>query len=265
MKKILTLLIPLFFSFLLFAHEFWLQPDKFIYKWNDPVSVRFFVGENFTGEIWKGNASRINSLDLYFSGVKDDISYLLSEEEGDSLELKILDEGTTMITFNSNNSYIELESSKFNSYLLEDGLTEPFEYRVNNRESDIPGREYYQRSVKTIFQVGNKYNNTFKMGTSLPVDIIPQQNPYLLKSNDSIAVKILFRNEPVSNQLVKIWHKNNGRVKKHELLTDDSGLIKFSIETKGTWMISTVKMERLENNENADWQSYWGSCTWGYE
>jgi hypothetical protein len=30
-------------------------------------------------------------------------------------------------------------------------------------------------------------------------------------------------------------------------------------------MISTVKMERLENDPRANWQSYWGSCTWGYQ
>ena len=30
-------------------------------------------------------------------------------------------------------------------------------------------------------------------------------------------------------------------------------------------MVSTVKMIRLENDAKANWQSYWGSCTWGYQ
>ena len=44
-----------------------------------------------------------------------------------------------------------------------------------------------------------------------------------------------------------------------------NGEIVFRVTTKGKWMISTVKMERLIDNPVADWQSYWGSLTWGYE
>jgi hypothetical protein len=29
-------------------------------------------------------------------------------------------------------------------------------------------------------------------------------------------------------------------------------------------MVSCVKMVRLQNDPQAEWQSYWGSLTWGY-
>ncbi|HEU4860381.1 MAG TPA: hypothetical protein VFT15_11110 [Chitinophagaceae bacterium] len=47
--------------------------------------------------------------------------------------------------------------------------------------------------------------------------------------------------------------------------TDSNGEIFFPVNTRGKWMISTVKMERLADNPVCDWQSYWGSLTWGYE
>jgi uncharacterized GH25 family protein len=265
MKKILALIFLLIFSVLLFAHEFWLQPDKFIYKWNDPIHIKFLVGENFEGENWKGDRSRINSLYLYFSGVKDDLSDLLRAEEGDSLVLKLLDEGTAMVIFNSNNSYIELDSSTFNAYLLEDGLNEAFQYRLHHYELDSTGREFYQRSAKTIFQVGKKYNNTYKLETVLPLDIIPQQNPYTLKNGDSLELKILFQQEPLNNHFIKIFQRTKNLILATGMISDENGIIKISIKPKGTWMISAVKMIRLEDDEKAQWQSYWGSCTWGYE
>jgi uncharacterized GH25 family protein len=52
---------------------------------------------------------------------------------------------------------------------------------------------------------------------------------------------------------------------KKDLRTDSKGEIVFPVSTNGKWMISTVKMERLLDNPICDWQSYWGSLTWGYE
>lgn len=265
MKKTLSLISLLVASVFLSAHEFWLRPDKFIYKWNERINIKFLVGENFEGENWKGNRARVNSLYLYFSGVKDEIRNLLSEKDGDSLKLRILDEGTSMVVFNSHNSFIELEPAKFNAYLLEDGLNEAFQHRLHHNEIDSTGREFYQRSAKTIFQVGKRYNNTFRQETVLPLDIIPQQNPYSIKNGDSLEVKILFQKEPLTNHFIRIFQRNGNITTTRGMISSENGTIKFPVNTKGVWMISAVKMIRLKDDEKAQWQSYWGSCTWGYE
>ena len=267
MKKLL-ILFTLFT--LLSSHEFWLNPDKFIYDRGAKINVRFLVGENFEGENWNGNQSRIQSLKLYYGGVNDDLSKYISDENGDSIELSMLDEGTPMIAFNSNNSFIELEAAKFNEYLAEDGLQEAIEYRNQHNETDSIGREMYQRCAKTIFQVGKIKDNTYKTATLLPVDIIPLNNPYTLKDNDSIRVKILFLQQPLSYTLIKIWQRGNNSTTKEELTTNENGEITFPVSVSGKWMVSVVKMIRLPDDAKADpiaigWQSYWGSLTWGYE
>jgi uncharacterized GH25 family protein len=265
MKKILTLFILFILYTLLSSHEFWLQPDKFIYNYADIVNVKFLVGENFDGSNWSGNNEKIQSLYFYYGGVKDNLADGLSDEKGDSLLFRLCHEGTTMITFNSTNSFIELEAQKFNDYLAEDGLDSAAGLRLQNNETDSMGREYYQRSVKTIIQAGGKKDDTYKQETDLPVDIIPQQNPYGLKNNDSLTIRILFKKTPLTNYKVRLWYRNKGELSTQTLITDTKGEIKFAVTTAGRWMISTVTMESLENNDNADWQSYWGSCTWGYE
>jgi hypothetical protein len=141
------------------AHEFWLQPEKFICKRGETIYIRFEVGENFKGDNWTGNSKRINSLRLYLNDAKDDLSEQLSTETGDSLQLAMFDEGTAMITFNSTNAFIEMEAAKFNDYLKDDGLNNASSYRATSQETDKAGKEYYQRSVKTLIQVGTKTNN----------------------------------------------------------------------------------------------------------
>src|SRR5262245_2318918 len=144
MKK--SILLCLFFIFLssLLAHEFWLNPKKFIYKRTESVNIRFLVGENFEGENWRGNNEKIESLKIYFSGVSDDFSKFISDRPGDSIEYTMLDEGTNLIAFNSKNSFIELTPSQFNAYLDEDGLKNAIEYREQKNENGCNGREFYQ-------------------------------------------------------------------------------------------------------------------------
>jgi uncharacterized GH25 family protein len=264
-KKILFAFILLTLIPPLFAHEFWLNPGKFIYGRTDKINIRFLVGENFEGENWKGNNERIQSLKIYYGGVIDDLSPVVTTAAGDSIEYTMIDEGTNLIAFLSTNSFIELEPGKFEAYLKEDGLTDALEYRNRHNENGCNGREFYQRCAKTLIQVGDVKDQTFKSLTFLPVDIIPLSNPYLLKDKEWVRVKVLYKYVALSNALVKVWHRVNGRTAKKELTTDANGEIAFKITTKGKWMISTVQMERLNDNPICDWQSYWGSLTWGYE
>lgn len=263
MKKAVTLLSILLVGCLLCAHEFWLQPDRYQYRRGEAINIRFWVGENFEGDNWAGDKSRINKLQLLLPGDKDDLSNLLSEEKGDSLQFSVFDECTPVIVYNSNNTFIQLEAPKFNEYLTEDGLQNAIDYRKDNNETDTAGRELYQRSVKTIVQVG-AYKTPVSNTTSLPLDIIPLSHPYQLKEGDPITCRVLFNKQPLSNQLIKIWHRVNGQTTKEEKHTNEKGEISFTVSTTGKWMVSTVNMIRLQN-DTAQWQSYWGSCTWGYQ
>ena len=244
--------------------EFWLEPDKYTYKRGENINIRFLVGENFDGENWIGDSSRIRNLTFYFGGVKDEELTKLFAEKGDSLQIRQFDEGTSMLTYNSRNAHIVLDSAAFNEYLIDYGLTEAFEYRMHHNELDSMGREFYQRSVKTIFQVGSLKDETYKQSTTLPLDIIPLSHPYKLNNKAPISLLLLFQNQPLVKTRVKLWHHYKGETVKKELVTDDKGIITFPILTNGRWMISCVKMLRLEDNPEAEWQSYWGSCTWGY-
>lgn len=264
-KKTVTIFLLLTIISSLSAHEFWLNPGRFIYKRTEKINIRFLAGENFEGENWTGNNERIKSLQIYYGNVSDDLSPVVTEATGDSIEYFMTDEGTHLIAFNSNNAFMEMEPSKFEEYLKEDGLTNALEYRKQHNETGCPGREFYQRCAKTIIQVGDVKDKTFSFATELVIDIIPYSNPYQLTNNQLFRAKVFYKRSPLANALIKVWHRTNNKTQKKELRTDTKGEIVFRVSTKGKWMISIVKMERLIDNPIGDWQSYWGSLTWGYE
>ncbi len=265
MKKRLNLtIIILFLSTLVQSHEFWLQPRKFSFSAGEELKVNFMVGENFDGELWDLKKHKIEKLELHHLAKIIDLKNQLKPEAKDKLTFKLTEEGTQLLAMQSNNAYIEMEAEKFNAYLKEDGLDDVYELRQKNNMLNKPSKEFYARYAKLLVQSGNKRDDTFKKHLNFPIEIIPDQNPYSLKSGDYLQCTILFKGKPITNQLVKVWNKIGTTTFLQNVYTEKDGTIKFPLSAKGAWMISTVKMTASEK-AGADYQSMWGSLVFGVE
>ena len=251
-------------------NDFWLLPDKFQYEPGEPINICLKTGDNFEGVNWDGDTSGINRLDFYYADIEDDLSAAMGSRPGDSIQLSVFDESTAVVTFSSKNSFERHDAVYFNTRLQGEGLHDVYEYRREHNETDSTGNEYSQWNVKTIFQVGAELTTTYKQQTALPIDIILQQNPYSFEDAAVIDVKIFFQNQPFKNGLVKIWNRQNDKTIVQEMLTDGDGGMSFMLQPTGKWMITCVKT--IKNKKEGDsssiameWQTYRGSCTWGYD
>lgn len=247
------------------AHEFWLEPRAFRLRRGETLRVRFLVGEHFTGENWKGDRQGVNRISLYYNGIEDNLTELLSRDTpGDSLTLQFFDEGTGVLGFQSGNKKIELDQAKFLDYLKEEGLDSAIAYRERHNETDSAGREYYQRSCKSIFQVGGTFDDSYRRNCRLPLEFIPLEHPYRIKKGQSLPFRLLFRDQPLAGAKIRVWHRLNGKTEIKEAFTNEEGIITLEPSLAGNYMLSTVRMERINSSAVADWQSHWASLTWGY-
>jgi hypothetical protein len=270
-KKTIFLLAISLISLFTLAHEFWFKPQKFFFSIREIARIHFMVGENFKGENWSGNQEKVRQLFHYTpSDNVVDVSSKLSASNGDSLQLPLQEEGTHMVVFNSTNSFISLEADKFNDYLKEDGLDEIAGYRKKHNEENKKGKEHYQRSIKTVLQVGYKVTDACTQTTVLPLDIIPEKNPYDVPVSRSssapvkVRFRVLFHNNPLADALVKIWYHQPGKpVQMDTLRTDKKGWITAQ-RHPGPYLLSCVHMEHTPNDKEAEWQSYWGSLSFEY-
>lgn len=243
------------------AHEFWLEPLRFHPAGNRATSVRIQVGENFTGERWKGSGRRIRKLRDHFRGQ----SRALPLQEA-TFELPAGPPAQHLITFSNDNSYIQLGAEKFNEYLRDDGLDNALQWRQEHGQENRPGREFYRRCVKTLVQVGAAADedSTYALDTGLPLELIPGRNPYAGNRHEDMHFSVLFQHKPLANALVQVWHRGDGRTSRQQLRSDAQGTVSFQVWGEGTWMVSSVHMERVPPGQKADWQSYWSSYTFGY-
>ncbi|CAG5075039.1 hypothetical protein DYBT9623_05556 [Dyadobacter sp. CECT 9623] len=263
-NKLLLLTGLLLLGTIAFAHEFWLEPLKFWLRKNEKVRIDLMVGEDYRGEYSNGTKYKILKLDHYGNNQKQDIR---SKVYGDSLsriDISFATGGNHLIAFSNTSKFIELEASRFNEYLRTEGLDNVVKLRIQGNDTLKAGRELYQRCVKTLIQVDDEKDNSYAINTGMRLEIIPDKNPYAQKSTKPISFKILFDNKPLKDALVLAWHMVEGKTSHTTVRSDKNGEVTFPINPTGKWMISAVHMVTNSNTRHADWQSYWGSYTFGY-
>jgi uncharacterized GH25 family protein len=246
------------------AHEFWMQPLKFIYSIGEKAKINIVVGENFMGSPIDLKRERIEKLEHHRVSGFSDLKATTVEGKKDHLELELKEEGTQVIAMQTMQTYIEMEADTFNAYLKEDGLDEAYAAREKAGNLDKPGREFYARYTKLLLQVGAKKDDTYKKPIGFPIEIIPEKNPYTVKPGESIRFKILWNKKPLFGARVKVWNRKEGLTTLQNIYTEQNGTIETRISSKGSWMVSVVYMVP-SNDPKAEWRSYWGSLVFGVE
>ncbi|MBC7922276.1 MAG: DUF4198 domain-containing protein [Ferruginibacter sp.] len=248
-----------------FAHEFWLMPERFLLRVGDRVKFSLSVGENFTGEPWDVRKSRIVWLKHFFGKKSTDLLPAVQEGDTGGVSLRFESEGTHLLAFKNDNKFIELKAAEFTAYLKEDGLDNALESRARNGQSAKPGRELYSRCVKSLVQVGSQPDDTHARLVGDRLEILPERNPYALRETDSLTVRVIFDQRPLANALVRVWHRQNGKAKVEAWRSNADGKVSFGLVRRGRWMVSVVRMVPYPDPKQADWQSFWGNLTFGYE
>jgi uncharacterized GH25 family protein len=257
-KRIVCVAVALFVLLISSAHEFWMQPTKFFYTPGEQLTLSFKVGENFTGEAVDLKKTRIEKLELHHLQKVTDLRSQVQEGAKDNISVLLAEEGTHMIVMQSNNAFITSDSVTFNAYLKEDGLDDIYYLREKTKSWGDSAQELYSRHTKLFVQVGSKTDETFKKTVGLPIEIVPDINPYAVKVGQTMRFKILFQGKPLFGAKVKVWSIHNKRTSLQNIYSQQDGVIDARISTPGTWMISVVNMVKSADPK-ADWQSYWGS------
>ena len=263
MKKTAFVISLFAFMILLQSHEFWLEPMKFKIKTGEAIALDFKVGENFTGQAWDVGKG-IDKMQLFENKAIQDLKANVPTTKGAKLKITLSKEGTKVFAMKSNAAFIELDAEKFNSYLKEDGLEDIYDWRVKNKQENLGAKEFYSRYSKLIVQVGDKLDETWKSDVGHRLEIIPSQNPGSLKSGDFMGCKVVYEGKAVPHIQVKVWGHVGNKIFLQNIYSETDGSIKFPISANGTWMVSTVKMEKSKNPK-ADWESTWASLVFNID
>ncbi len=120
--KIVVLLFPVFLvAHTALSQELWVQGKKFKYALNEEMNAAFLTGDNFDGEPSDLKTTKIGKLELSHLAKTNDLRLQVKPDAREKLKLKFTEEGTFLLALQSKETFRELDSERFNSYLEENG------------------------------------------------------------------------------------------------------------------------------------------------
>src|SRR5258708_2541262 len=105
-----------------------------------------------------------------------------------------------------------LTALRFNHYLEVEGLTPALEQRAQLHRMDADGSERYSRCAKSILQVGPPgagSQGQINKPVGLPLEIVPEVNPYGAKHSATLPVRVLYAGHALAGALVKLTNPPN--------------------------------------------------------
>lgn len=247
-----------------FAHDLFLKLDSFFVAVNDKVSVKILNGSFQTSE-GAVNFARLKDLSVVSpSGARTNPKEtdFTKEETTSYLNLQPTEAGNYVVGLSTMPREIDLKAKDFNEYLTEDGIPDTLAERKKKNELTKDVREQYSKHVKTIFQAGDKQTDNYKTALGYPVEIVPQQNPYKLKSGATFEFLCLKDGKPLANQFVMSGREDaSGKLVTGEnVRTNSKGIAKIKLGGAGRWYVKFINMTKLDDPK-INYESKWATLT----
>lgn len=252
------------------AHEFWLQPARFRLLPGDAANVRPLVGENFRGELWGNRASKILRFARYGPAPADstDLAPAPGAAPADTFGTVVTfaRPGTHLVVLRSNFAFIELPGDKFTAYLRAEGLELALRRRQERAQQALPGREAYRRCAKALVQAGPAAaDTTYRRVLGLPLELVPDQNPYRLAPGAALTLRVLRAGQPVRGAPVQVWQQQPAGQPTTHFAThaNQNGRVLLRLSGPGPYLVAAVDMAEAPAalRARADWLSTWASLT----
>jgi uncharacterized GH25 family protein len=252
------------------AHDFWLQPGEYWVSPDALTAMTLQVGHGPFRQRSPIPARRIVQFQAIDSnGAAVDLREQLRlgepEEDGD---FRLKKAGTYVLVLQTDDrAQSHLPFIRFNDYLNVEGLTPALEQRARLHRMDADGSERYSRCAKSIVQVGppgtgsqGRVSQVF----GLPLEIVPDANPYGMPQAANLPVHIIYAGRPLAGALVKLTNLENDAAPFEVHLTDQDGRTSFTMPNSGTWLLNVIWTKVLPSSDEADFETVFSSLSFGF-
>jgi uncharacterized GH25 family protein len=242
----------------LFAHDLWIEPTTFSPEPGQIVSVRLRVGQNLLGDPLPRDPALVNQFVVEDAAGRQPV-YGRDGADPAGL-LRVAMPGLLVIGYHSHPSAVELVADKFNQYLKEEGLDAVAALRAQRNETGASAHELFSRCAKSLLLSGAPSEAQGDRLLGFPLELVAERNPYALRTEADLPVRLMFENRPLTGALVVAMNRR-APGEKLAARTDLAGRVRFRLRPGGMWLVKAVHMVPAPAGTNAEWASFWASLT----
>jgi uncharacterized GH25 family protein len=98
----------------------------------------------------------------------------------------------------------------------------------------------------------------------LPLEIVPDVDPYAEPSAKKLPVHVLYHGRPLSGALVKLSNLGDDTGPMETHVTDEKGRAVFNAPHRGDWLFNVIWTQVASASSDADFQTTFSSLTFGF-
>lgn len=240
------------------AHDFWIEPTRFLPAPGAAVGIGLRVGEEFVGDAVPRRSNVLAQFTFHPGGGGPPTP--ITGTDGMSPAGFVLGDGrqTALIAYAGGGGQVEMPADRFTAYLRQHGLESIIADRERRGESGEKGREAFHRHAKALL-TGGDTDPVATQSAGLLLEIVPMTDPTRPGAGPFTA-RVLWQGAPLPGLLVQARNRADpGRVL--SVRSDDQGQITLPLDRGGVWLIMGVWMVRGGWFDAQDWHSHWTSLT----
>jgi len=252
------------------AHDFWLQPRKY---WINPDTLDSMTLQVGHGPFRQRSPIPLRRITRFQAiapnGMAVDLHQRLRLGQGaEDGDFRLNDPGTYVLVLQTDDgAQTHLPAIRFNDYLKVEGLTPALEQRARLQRMDADGSERYSRCAKSIVQVGQPragLQGQVDKPVGLPLEIVPEANPYGTKRPATFPVRVLYAGHALAGALVKLTNLANDASPFEVRITDRDGRAIFTMPNAGAWLLNVIWTKPLPRSEETDFETVFSSLSFGF-
>jgi len=132
--------------------------------------------------------------------------------------------------------------------------------RARRNETGNKAREIFSRCAKSLILSGAANEEQRDRALGFTLELVAEKNPYVLRADDDLPVRLTYQNRPLSGALVVAINRRNPS-EKLSARTGNDGRVRFRLPAAGMWLVKAVHMIPAPAGANAEWASFWASLT----
>lgn len=243
-----------------YAHDLWLIAIEPAVPGN-PAIVQANVGMNFPVSVSAPDTEKFKRKFVVGpDGVELPVKSAGKKGLSGLLQFEPKRPGIYQLAVETEPKLIKLTAEAFNEYLVSDGLAHIYRLRAKEESLDQPGRERYQKSPKSLIQVGRGDDGDCSKVLGLPLEIVPLRNVFTIKVGDTLPVRVLFQGKPLPEANLGWQSPGDGETARGTLRTDAKGEALIPIARAD---LMTIRLTHMTRPKMADyeWESFWTTLT----